>query len=29
VVLARHVSAGELEDVARTLPDGLRGLVIA
>ena len=27
-VLARHVSAGELEDVARTLPDGLRRLVI-
>jgi uncharacterized protein (DUF2267 family) len=28
-VLARHVSAGELEDIARTLPEGLRRLVIA
>ena len=28
-VLNRHVSAGEMEDIARTLPDGLRRLMIA
>jgi uncharacterized protein (DUF2267 family) len=27
-VLARHVSPGELDDVMRTLPEGLRRLLI-